>query len=89
LRRRTGVTAPVSSGGHDEARQGEVHDLIGFKKGGAHQVLDGNPQRKGGAAKLAGGEVQLRRRRVLLQRGHHDTMAGSQHTASMSTTTRR
>jgi hypothetical protein len=51
LRCRTGVTAPVSSGGHDEARQGEVHDPIGFKKGGAHQVLDGNLQRKGGGGK--------------------------------------
>jgi hypothetical protein len=32
LRRRTGVTVSVSSGGHDEARQGKVHDQIGFKK---------------------------------------------------------
>jgi hypothetical protein len=49
LRRRTGVTAPVSSGGHGEARQGEVHDPIGFKIGDAHQVLDGkSPEERWG-----------------------------------------
>jgi hypothetical protein len=38
----------VTIGGRGEARQGEVHSQIGFKKGDAHQVLEENLRGKVG-----------------------------------------